>query len=150
MSNILLSFSSSNPSLSHLLLTNNNCKSTTIPINQTENYSQIEQIVSSKFQNLNKNIKNEIINLNKQTKFNRLQTKKTIQKKTITCVERRNARERTRVHTVNHAFLQLKRMLPSLAKNVKRVSKLKILRTSIQYIYQLISILGQNTQKLDG
>uniref|UniRef100_A0A914ZHX9 BHLH domain-containing protein n=1 Tax=Panagrolaimus superbus TaxID=310955 RepID=A0A914ZHX9_9BILA len=49
-------------------------------------------------------------------------------------VEKRNARERTRVHTVNQAFSILKVHLPNLRANAKRVSKLKILRTAIDYI----------------
>ncbi|KAL3106655.1 hypothetical protein niasHT_012028 [Heterodera trifolii] len=57
-------------------------------------------------------------------------------------VERRNARERTRVNTVNQAFVVLKRMLPSLAKNTKRVSKLKVLRAAIVHIKLLLQLLG--------
>ncbi|KAK0417895.1 hypothetical protein QR680_013266 [Steinernema hermaphroditum] len=52
-------------------------------------------------------------------------------------VAKRNARERTRVHTVNQAFLVLKFHLPALRANSKRVSKLKILRAAINYIYSL-------------
>ena len=55
----------------------------------------------------------------------------------INSVEKRNARERTRVHTVNQAFQFLKQLLPSLKANTKRVSKLKILRASINYIHTL-------------
>uniref|UniRef100_A0A914ICK0 BHLH domain-containing protein n=1 Tax=Globodera rostochiensis TaxID=31243 RepID=A0A914ICK0_GLORO len=61
--------------------------------------------------------------------------------KQATAVERRNARERTRVHTVNQAFVLLRRKLPSLAKNTKRVSKLKILRAGIARIDQLLRML---------
>uniref|UniRef100_A0A183BTT3 BHLH domain-containing protein n=1 Tax=Globodera pallida TaxID=36090 RepID=A0A183BTT3_GLOPA len=61
--------------------------------------------------------------------------------KQASAVERRNARERTRVNTVNQAFVLLRRKLPSLAKNTKRVSKLKILRASIAHIDQLLRML---------
>lgn len=56
-------------------------------------------------------------------------------------VEKRNARERTRVHTVNQAFHILRYRLPALRANTKRVSKLKILKATIQYIYALTDIL---------
>lgn len=49
-------------------------------------------------------------------------------------VDKRNARERTRVHTVNQAFHLLKLQLPALRANIKRVSKLKILRAAVNYI----------------
>ncbi|KAI6215164.1 BHLH domain-containing protein [Aphelenchoides besseyi] len=52
-------------------------------------------------------------------------------------VEKRNARERVRVHQVNQAFHALKYRLPSLKTNTKRVSKLRILKTAINYIYNL-------------
>uniref|UniRef100_A0AC35FEQ6 BHLH domain-containing protein n=1 Tax=Panagrolaimus sp. PS1159 TaxID=55785 RepID=A0AC35FEQ6_9BILA len=61
-------------------------------------------------------------------------------------VEKRNARERTRVHTVNQAFSILKVHLPSLRANAKRVSKLKILRTAIDYINRLKTILQNDNQ----
>uniref|UniRef100_A0A7E4W889 BHLH domain-containing protein n=2 Tax=Panagrellus redivivus TaxID=6233 RepID=A0A7E4W889_PANRE len=56
-------------------------------------------------------------------------------------VEKRNARERTRVHTVNQAFNHLKNHLPNLRANTKRVSKLKILRTAIEYMNALRNML---------
>uniref|UniRef100_A0AC34R7T3 BHLH domain-containing protein n=1 Tax=Panagrolaimus sp. JU765 TaxID=591449 RepID=A0AC34R7T3_9BILA len=59
-------------------------------------------------------------------------------------VEKRNARERTRVHTVNQAFSMLKLRLPSLRTNTKRVSKLKILRTTIDYIETLQNVLKED------
>uniref|UniRef100_A0A1I8C1D0 Uncharacterized protein n=1 Tax=Meloidogyne hapla TaxID=6305 RepID=A0A1I8C1D0_MELHA len=94
-----MSFSST-PSLSQLLLTNN-CKTTTTINNNNlfltqQNNLKDEQIFSSKFQNFNNNF-NFYKQKNKKTKINHLITKKTIQKKkTITSVERRNARERNR------------------------------------------------------
>jgi hypothetical protein len=56
-------------------------------------------------------------------------------------VEKRNARERTRVHTVNQAFHMLKYRIPSIKSNAKRVSKLKILRAAINHIYSLSDLL---------
>ncbi|KAH7731494.1 hypothetical protein AAVH_00392 [Aphelenchoides avenae] len=56
-------------------------------------------------------------------------------------VEKRNARERTRVHTVNQAFHILRYRLPALRANTKRVSKLKILKAALQYIYALTDLL---------
>uniref|UniRef100_A0A0N4ZUW8 BHLH domain-containing protein n=1 Tax=Parastrongyloides trichosuri TaxID=131310 RepID=A0A0N4ZUW8_PARTI len=64
----------------------------------------------------------------------------------IYAVEKRNARERTRVHTVNQAFLVLKHHIPALKIFTKRVSKLKILRAAILYIDTLSNILDD--QKL--
>ncbi|KAK6029769.1 Helix-loop-helix DNA-binding domain protein, partial [Ostertagia ostertagi] len=58
-----------------------------------------------------------------------------------TVVAKRNARERTRVHTVNQAFVTLKFHLPSLRAHTKRVSKLKILNAAISYIDSLVAIL---------
>uniref|UniRef100_A0A913IEB0 BHLH domain-containing protein n=1 Tax=Strongyloides stercoralis TaxID=6248 RepID=A0A913IEB0_STRER len=59
----------------------------------------------------------------------------------IYAVEKRNARERTRVHTVNQAFLVLKHHIPALRIFTKRVSKLKILRAAILYINTLSNVL---------
>lgn len=56
-------------------------------------------------------------------------------------VARRNARERKRVHTVNQMFSILKTRLPSLQQKTKRVSKLKILKATMEYIYDLQDIL---------
>ncbi|KAL6728857.1 hypothetical protein Aduo_010591 [Ancylostoma duodenale] len=58
-----------------------------------------------------------------------------------TIVAKRNARERTRVHTVNQAFVTLKFHLPSLRTHTKRVSKLKILNAAIRYIDSLVDLL---------
>ncbi|CAI2348126.1 unnamed protein product [Caenorhabditis sp. 36 PRJEB53466] len=56
-------------------------------------------------------------------------------------VAKRNARERTRVHTVNQAFLVLKQHLPSLRQFTKRVSKLRILNAAINYIEALLKLI---------
>lgn len=56
-------------------------------------------------------------------------------------VAKRNARERTRVHTVNQAFLVLKQHLPSLRQFTKRVSKLRILNAAITYIETLLKLI---------
>ncbi|KIH64185.1 Helix-loop-helix DNA-binding domain protein [Ancylostoma duodenale] len=63
-----------------------------------------------------------------------------------TIVAKRNARERTRVHTVNQveAFVTLKFHLPSLRTHTKRVSKLKILNAAIRYIDSLVDLLKVN------
>ncbi|EFP09176.1 CRE-HLH-4 protein [Caenorhabditis remanei] len=53
-------------------------------------------------------------------------------------VAKRNARERTRVHT---AFLVLKQHLPSLRQFTKRVSKLRILNAAITYIETLLKLI---------
>uniref|UniRef100_A0A915PC70 BHLH domain-containing protein n=1 Tax=Setaria digitata TaxID=48799 RepID=A0A915PC70_9BILA len=60
-------------------------------------------------------------------------------------VAKRNARERTRVHAVNQAFVALKYHLPAIRSNAKRVSKLKILRAAINYIAALTDLLHGNT-----
>ncbi|VDK87621.1 unnamed protein product [Onchocerca ochengi] len=59
-------------------------------------------------------------------------------------VAKRNARERTRVHAVNQAFVALKFHLPAIRSNAKRVSKLKILRAAITYIGALTDLLRGN------
>lgn len=51
-------------------------------------------------------------------------------------VERRNARERRRVQTVNSAFLRLRKHVPCQTKQ-KRLSKVKTLRVAIDYIKEL-------------
>uniref|UniRef100_A0A0M3I6R7 BHLH domain-containing protein n=1 Tax=Ascaris lumbricoides TaxID=6252 RepID=A0A0M3I6R7_ASCLU len=68
-----------------------------------------------------------------------------------TAVAKRNARERTRVHTVNQAFVVLKHHLPSIRSNAKRVSKLKILKAAINYIYALSDMLQDYpSQRISG
>ena len=51
-------------------------------------------------------------------------------------VARRNARERTRVKTVNDSYQHLKAHVPAAAKT-KRMSKVDIIRHSIEYIQKL-------------
>ncbi|CAG0890078.1 unnamed protein product [Cyprideis torosa] len=55
-------------------------------------------------------------------------------------VSRRNERERQRVRCVNNAFLKLRRLLPNEHVS-KRMSKLDILRTAINYIEDLRHLL---------
>ncbi|KAI1729310.1 helix-loop-helix DNA-binding domain-containing protein [Ditylenchus destructor] len=71
-------------------------------------------------------------------------SRKTVLKMLPTTVEKRNARERTRVHTVNEAFHILKRHLPQLKQNTKRVSKLKILKAAVNYVYSLNNLLEKS------
>ncbi|CAD5217237.1 unnamed protein product [Bursaphelenchus okinawaensis] len=52
-------------------------------------------------------------------------------------VEKRNARERSRVYIVNQAFSTLRNRVPTLKDSTKRVSKLRILKSAINYIYAL-------------
>ncbi|CAI4230758.1 unnamed protein product [Auanema sp. JU1783] len=56
----------------------------------------------------------------------------------VNVVAKRNARERTRVHTVNQAFMVLKTHIPEIRSHTKRVSKLKILRAAINHIDYLV------------
>ncbi|CAD5222930.1 unnamed protein product [Bursaphelenchus xylophilus] len=58
-------------------------------------------------------------------------------------VEKRNARERTRVYVVNQAFSTLRSRIPSLKGSTKRVSKLRILKSAINYIYNLKDQLAE-------
>ncbi|CDW51746.1 HLH domain containing protein [Trichuris trichiura] len=69
-------------------------------------------------------------------------TETTADKLTI-AVACRNARERRRVHKVNEAFDALKSCLPTLKQRTRRVSKLKILRSAIEYIKCLQSCLPE-------
>ena len=57
-------------------------------------------------------------------------------------VSRRNARERTRVKTVNSGFEMLKRHIPSAAP-VKKMSKVNILTQAVDYIESLQSLLRE-------
>uniref|UniRef100_A0A336MGL8 CSON015137 protein n=1 Tax=Culicoides sonorensis TaxID=179676 RepID=A0A336MGL8_CULSO len=52
-------------------------------------------------------------------------------------VEKRNARERKRVKAVNEAFAKLRQMVPSVACQGKRVSKVKTLKKAVEYISEL-------------
>ncbi|KRX86402.1 Helix-loop-helix protein 4 [Trichinella pseudospiralis] len=69
--------------------------------------------------------------------------KSSISSKAFSTVAYRNARERKRVHKVNIGFDQLKNHLPNLRLRTRRVSKLKILRSAIEYINSLQEILFQ-------
>ena len=55
-------------------------------------------------------------------------------------VSRRNARERTRVKTVNDSYQHLKAHVPAAAKT-KRMSKVDIIRHSIEYIQKLQNLV---------
>ena len=57
-------------------------------------------------------------------------------------VERRNARERRRVESVNSAFVRLRRIVPYENRH-KRLSKAKTLRTAINYISHLKQLIDQ-------
>ncbi|XP_003378748.1 helix-loop-helix protein 4 [Trichinella spiralis] len=69
--------------------------------------------------------------------------KSSISRKAFSTGAYRNARERKRVHKVNIGFDQLKNHLPNLRLRTRRVSKLKILRSAIEYINSLQEILFQ-------
>ncbi|KRZ78551.1 Helix-loop-helix protein 4 [Trichinella papuae] len=69
--------------------------------------------------------------------------KSSISRKAFSTIAYRNARERKRVHKVNIGFDQLKNHLPNLRLRTRRVSKLKILRSAIEYINSLQGILFQ-------
>lgn len=58
-------------------------------------------------------------------------------------VEKRNARERKRVQTVNGAFVRLRKFIPYENRH-KRLSKVKTLRKAIEYIDHLQAMLGQD------
>ncbi|ELU00233.1 hypothetical protein CAPTEDRAFT_79839, partial [Capitella teleta] len=59
-----------------------------------------------------------------------------------TSIARRNERERNRVKTINSTFLKLRAHLPGTSNNKsKKLSKVQILRSAIQYINQLGDIL---------
>ena len=60
--------------------------------------------------------------------------------KPVAVVEKRNARERRRVESVNQAFLRLRRHIPDTNRH-KRLSKVKTLRTAIDYIDYLRGLL---------
>jgi achaete-scute complex protein len=57
-------------------------------------------------------------------------------------VARRNARERRRVQSVNNAFIRLRRHIPHENKK-KRMSKVKTLRTAIDYIQQMQAMIAE-------
>lgn len=57
-------------------------------------------------------------------------------------VEKRNARERKRVQTVNSAFVKLRKFIPYENRH-KRLSKVKTLRKAIEYIDHLQGLLAE-------
>lgn len=58
-------------------------------------------------------------------------------------ISKRNERERSRVRNVNDAFENLKKSLPlDVERLTKRMSKVEILRTAINYIRNLEQVLG--------
>ncbi|XP_018017686.1 uncharacterized protein LOC108674261 [Hyalella azteca] len=63
--------------------------------------------------------------------------------KPVQLVERRNARERRRVQSVNSAFVRLRRALPSyaLTSRGKRMSKVKTLKAAMNYIWTMQQLL---------
>ena len=60
----------------------------------------------------------------------------------IDAVRKRNERERKRVDDVNSAFVDLQLHLPSDGRPRRRLSKIKVLQTAIDYIDQLSSTLN--------
>ena len=64
-----------------------------------------------------------------------------LKKLSVRVVEKRNARERKRVRAINEAFYKLRQMVPAVACRNKRVSKVKTLRTAVEYIKELKKIL---------
>ncbi|XP_038079355.1 achaete-scute homolog 1-like [Patiria miniata] len=57
-------------------------------------------------------------------------------------VQRRNARERRRVQLVNDGFVRLRRKIPTEPRN-KKLSKVKTLRSAINYIMHLQETLNE-------
>lgn len=69
----------------------------------------------------------------------------TVKQKEPEVVARRNARERRRVKLVNDGFLRLRKHVPTDPKN-KKLSKVKTLRSAIDYIRHLQQLLNQATK----
>ena len=63
-------------------------------------------------------------------------------------VEKRNARERKRVMNVNKAFLHLRKHVPCGKRN-KHISKAKILKIAIDYIYYLQDLIDLHENRVD-
>lgn len=61
-------------------------------------------------------------------------------------VQRRNARERKRVQLVNDGFIRLRRKIPTEPRN-KKLSKVKTLRSAINYILHLKDVMDQETNR---
>ena len=67
-------------------------------------------------------------------------------------VEKRNARERRRVHAVNLAFVKLRKALPFENKRGKRISKVRVLQKAIDYIqdmHEAVTKFDLENNKLD-
>jgi len=60
-----------------------------------------------------------------------------------------NSRERKRMHTVNSAFDQLRELVPTYPSN-RKLSKIDTLRLACTYIQDLVSLLNNNTQSIQG
>ncbi|XP_011681646.1 helix-loop-helix protein 6-like [Strongylocentrotus purpuratus] len=58
-------------------------------------------------------------------------------------VQRRNARERRRVQLVNDGFIRLRRKIPTEPRN-KKLSKVKTLRSAINYILHLQQMITES------
>lgn len=69
-------------------------------------------------------------------------TRSSVKAKEPEVVARRNARERRRVKLVNDGFLRLRKHVPTDPKN-KKLSKVKTLRSAIDYIRHLQQLLNQ-------
>ena len=61
-------------------------------------------------------------------------------------VQRRNARERRRVQLVNDGFIRLRRKIPTEPRN-KKLSKVKTLRSAINYIMHLQETLDEEQNR---
>ncbi len=61
-------------------------------------------------------------------------------------IARRNERERNRVKTINGTFAKLRQHLPTPGK-AKKLSKVQILKSAIQYIHQLQGILESQDEE---
>ncbi|GAU97966.1 hypothetical protein RvY_09180 [Ramazzottius varieornatus] len=64
-------------------------------------------------------------------------------------LRRRNERERMRVKSVNDGYVRLRQRLPS-SLSQKRMSKVEILRSAIEYIRQLQLVLQEDTLGVSG
>ena len=66
--------------------------------------------------------------------------------KYISTVSKRNARERHRIKTVNAAFDDLRKHVPSGRQAGKKISKVETLKSAIEYIKALQEILKEQEQ----